>query len=305
MRTYYDSTMISTFMKCPKLFDYKFNQNLRSRGEAYALTFGILLHSAIEQYWRDRFDNVDHEQAIYNAARLAFNNSWQKLPNLNTVELKRTRFALVRAIVSYFDHYIGEAQESYQLKHVTPMSATLKGETGPAVEINFKLAIKDANEIEAVYCGYIDAIRGEADRVFVADYKTTTKTLNDWYFLNWAIDVQITGYVLAAHMMGFSSIQGGYIDAVQLLENGAEFKLHFVPRSKENLNEFLEDIGYYIAEERRCAREDFYPRNRTACSMFGGCEFIEVCKSPEIARQPILYSNFDEVEPWDPSQPRG
>jgi hypothetical protein len=93
------------------------------------------------------------------------------------------------------------------------------------------------------------------------------------------------------------------IDAAQIAVGFTRFARGLIPRTKDQMAEWLDDAIYHIKEAWRAA-EHGYPMNDKACQLYGGCEFLEVCsKSPRV-RQDYLDGGFQRVGPINPLEVR-
>jgi hypothetical protein len=62
------------------------------------------------------------------------------------------------------------------------------------------------------------------------------------------------------------------IDAAQIAVGFTRFARGLIPRTKDQMAEWLDDAIYHIKETWRAA-EHGYPMNDKACQLYGGCEF--------------------------------
>ena len=105
-----------------------------------------------------------------------------------------------------------------------------------------------------------------------------------------------------------SPIKGVIIDAAQvLLEKPNAYARGFTYRTPDQLDEWREDLRFWLGQAEAFATAGHWPMNDTACGNYGGCKFREVCsKSPQV-REQYLKSSFDkldESERWNPLRAR-
>jgi hypothetical protein len=78
-------------------------------------------------------------------------------------------------------------------------------------------------------------------------------------------------------------------------------------RSDEVIDEWLDDLEYHLANAEAFATANYWPQNDTACGMYGGCRFREVCSRPASVRERFLKSDFIQLAPeerWNPLRSR-
>jgi hypothetical protein len=156
---------------------------------------------------------------------------------------------------------------------------------------------------------------------YVQDQKTTGSTLGAYYFNRYNPDNQVSLYSLAADIIYKTPVVGVMIDAAQIAVGFTRFARGLIPRTKDQMAEWLDDAIYHIKETWRAA-EHGYPMNDKACQLYGGCEFLEVCsKSPRVrqdyldggfqrsarsirVRQDYLDGGFQKVGPINPLEVR-
>jgi hypothetical protein len=151
--------------------------------------------------------------------------------------------------------------------------------------------------------GHLDRLVNYAGDYYVQDQKTTGSTLGAYYFNRYNPDNQVSLYSLAADIIYKTPVVGVMIDAAQIAVGFTRFARGLIPRTKDQMAEWLDDAIYHIKETWRAA-EHGYPMNDKACQLYGGCEFLEVCsKSPRV-RQDYLDGGFQKVGPINPLEVR-
>ena len=140
------------------------------------------------------------------------------------------------------------------------------------------------------------------------DQKTTGTTLGDRYFDQYEPNNQMTLYTLAGQVILDAPVKGVIIDAAQiLLEKPNRFARGFTYRTRDQLDEWLLDLRFWLNIAESFAESDYWPLNDTSCDKFGGCKFRGICsKSPEV-RDQFLRADFNQLEPdarWNPLRSR-
>ena len=264
--------------------------------------FGILMHAASEVYEDQRARQIPHEEALRHVVYCLLINTWDFLRKRPWVsnEPTKTRETLIRTAILYFDKYKDD-----------PIKTRILSNGRPAIEHSFRLILKDINENfvapsgeSYVLCGHLDKIGDWGDLVVIPDKKTTRYDLNSDYFSQYSPDNQISIYSLAGRIILLSEVEGVIIDGIQVLVNGNRFQRKLIPRSEDQLREWLLDFSYKLRENERYVADDYWPMNDKACG-FGRmrCIFCPVCSADPSERQELL-DNFYVRKVWDPMVPR-
>lgn len=293
----WDSTSLGEFKTCPRKYFYSIIMGLRPRVDSIDLRFGILIHEAIEQYHKDRFAGSDHELALRLAVHSAMMKTWDHergRPETLDDPLKN-RLTLVRTLVWYLDKWKEDTEE-------IPRLANGK----PAVELSFRFdtQLRSTSGEAFLLCGHMDKIRRLGGVPYVGDVKTTRYQLNQDYFDMFSPDNQFSTYCLAAKVVFGIETKGIILDAIQVGANFARFHRQLIPRSEASLEEWFEDLEYWLRLAESCALEKKWPQNDKSCNQYRGCRFRGVCSRSPAQREAYLEANFTQVV-WDPLRIRG
>jgi hypothetical protein len=157
-------------------------------------------------------------------------------------------------------------------------------------------------------CGHLDRVVTFHDELFVLDHKTTTTTPTDYYFSGFTPNNQMTLYALAGQVILGSTIRGVIVEAGQiLLDKPNKFVRQPAYRNDDVLDEWLTDLEYHLNAAEAYAAANYWPQNDTACSLYGGCRFREVCSKSPAVRERFLAADFiqlPEHERWNPLKSR-
>lgn len=316
----WDSTSLSMLKTCPRLYAWTMIEGWGSREESIHLTFGRIYHSALERYDWARFAGFDRPDAIREAVGLVVEQTagW-KVDLESKAGRYKNRDTLIALVVDYLDKFKDDVAETVVIEENRPaveLSFRFELDWGPGISGGGKQYIKAPDnpqgirEFEQPYllCGHLDRVVSYSGGLFVMDRKTTTMALGSYYFDRYEPDNQMTLYSLAAQVILGSPIRGVIIDAAQiLLEKPNHFERGFTYRTPDQLEEWLVDLRYWLAQAESYATAGYWPANDTACDKYGGCRFREVCaKSPGV-RERFLKGKFDrltEEERWNPLKPR-
>lgn len=319
----WDSTSLGYLKTCPRLYQYIMIEGYSPKEDSVHLRFGQEYHKALEDYDRLRFAGVDRDEAIRTviAELLVRVVDWHPDPSTKAGRYKSVD-NLVSLVIDYLDHYKDDPAETYELKDGVPaveLSFRFELDWGPnslaalrlehPVDIPFSQSQADLISQPYLLSGHLDRVVKFGDDLFVMDRKTTTTTLGEYYFDQFEPNNQMTLYTLASQIVLASPIRGVIIDGAQiLLEKPHSFKRGFTFRTPDQVNEWANDLRYWLSLAEQYANADYWPMNDTACDKFGGCKFRGICsKSPQV-RDQFLKSGFTKLDPehrWNPLKPRG
>jgi len=274
----WDSTSLEALKKCPRYYQLTMIDNWQLRGDAIHLRWGQEFHYAIEDYERSRAAKLTHGDSVFDTVRALVGRikGWEPAPRTKSEELK-SKEALLRTVVWYLDHYENDAAETVILANGKPaveLSFQFELEFGP------KPAFDGPNKGHSqnyLLCGHLDKVVKFSGDLFVMDHKTTTSTPGAYFFDNFNPHNQMTVYTIASQTIMKSPIKGVIIDAVQIAVGFSRPVRGITYRTNDQLEEWLGDTKLWLRAAEGYAEEDFWPMNDTACGMYGGCRFREVC----------------------------
>jgi hypothetical protein len=264
----------------------------RTKSNKPALRFGIGVHSALELYHRLRAKGEDHKAAQIQVARYCmteYRDLWLMEDN------SRTPFTLARAAIWYLE----------QFEH-DPTETVILEDGSPAVELSFRVQLPETSPDGDPYlwCGHIDRLVRFQDSYMVSDVKTSKSTLDDRFFAKFSPDNQVTGYLFASQIfLKDEPVSDVMIDGVQVAVNFNRYKRAFIPRTPDQVDEWLGDTLAWIKAAERYAEQEYWPMNASSCDKFGGCPFRTVCSKSKEVRQSWLEGDYKQ-EPWNPLQSR-
>lgn len=289
----WDSTSIGLWKTCPRKYYYSIVLGYEPRVMAPPLSFGIALHSSMEHWHKLIASGVDKHSALISVVRQAglFGES------LPTGDTARTKETLIRTVIWYFDQF-------WEDKAVT----LIKPDGKPAIEYHFKLPFMEYLNTDIFICGHIDRMVKWQDQVFVSDYKTSKYPLDSRFFSQFKPGTQMPLYITACHLVSetvadLPSAHGVIIDGIQLGVNFSRFARHVVEFSLEEINEYIEDLKYWITSAMDACKANYFPQNAESCQKYSGCHFLEICSKSPARRQAYLEGNFIK-RIWSPLQPR-
>lgn len=309
----WDATSLDIAQACGRKYYYSLILGIKPKAVSVHLLFGGIYASALEHFYKYRAEGDSIELATIKVVREALVGSWvyetdaEGNPVLDEAgnrrgspavfdDPKKTRVALIRTIVWYIEQFAVETEDGLRTYHLQ------NGK--PAVELSFTLEFK----ADMFYCGHLDRVVQMGEQLYVMDQKTTGGTVGPYYFSNFEMSNQMSGYALAGQVVLGSPISGVIIDAAQIAVNFTRFERGITPRSKDRLDEWLTQtirfLDYFQALSAEAGEDESrWPMNLTACGNYGGCEYRLLCSRSPKVRKTYLASDF-RAHNWDPIKSR-
>jgi CRISPR/Cas system-associated exonuclease Cas4 (RecB family) len=275
-RPTYDSTMLGTYLSCPRKYYWRAVENLVPLNEGKALSFGHAVHEALNT-WYELWDveaaiakfHANYEDSVY-----------------DTLRTHETGEKLLR---QYAKEYPKEAFEIL------------------ALERGFELMLPNG----LPYCGRFDMVIKWGEMYLVMDHKTTSR-MGDSYMQQWRPNLQMRGYCWAAEQIFKVPIHGILINCLYMTTKKIEFHRDIVPLERWEPQEFVEVASNLTTEiaikraltSRRLAdghdapdcRRPWRP-NWTSCTDWGHCIYRDLCCTDQPER---LIDGLFERKVWSP-----
>src|SRR5215469_477222 len=290
----WDSTSLGWLKECPRKYYYSMIVGWRPKAEAVNLKFGSLYHEGLEHYDQMRAVGANHEIALIETVRMLLLKTWEDGKPWVSEHNAKTRETLIRSVIWYVEQFKDD-----------PAKTVILANGKPAVELSFKLELDwDAAAGQPyVLCGHLDRVVDYSNGVYVMDRKTTSSTLSPSYFDQYDPDNQMSLYTLASKVIYSTPVKGVIIDAAQIAVGFTRFSRGFTYRTDAQIDEWLQDLKWWMTHQRHLAEANRWPMNDKSCHKYQGCHFRKVCsKSPEV-RDIFLHSDF-EKHPWNPLEAR-
>lgn len=331
LQVMWDSTSLGWLKRCPRFYQLRMLEGRETKVGSIHLTFGILYHSAIETYHKQKARGADHSTAQLAAVQYALENSVEhytawRCQNCNKVWPSDERDFCPGCMddkpedadfVGWRDLLTGLSQkgrrqlvrsvvwwtEAYQHDHLETVILS-NGEA--AVELSFTLPLDfgpaDSDETYSLR-GHLDRVGQNESGYWIPDLKTTKSQLYESYFDGFSPHNQVSVYTLAGKAITHLPTSGVIIDAAQMAESFTRFGRGYIHRTESQLEEFLQGLQYWLRMAEFFAKQDFWPQNEEACGLYGGCPYRHVCgRSPEV-RQKYLENDY-VYRPWNPAEDR-
>ena len=252
----FSHSRINTFKQCPKLFDYKYNQNLvKIDGDSESLMLGKAFHRGIELGDVNKLE----QELDNNEDFMTEENETNKVIVL----------AMVEAFFNKFPHH-----NDGDVKHEVKIETQFGGHD---------------------FIMFADALVEEPDGFILREYKTASR-IDKTYIDKLKFNDQISRYCLAIEQVYGKRVKKieYYVAKKPLLrlkqnETLEQFRQRLVEkisedeesiqyfelgRTREQLDEEFEDLIYDMNTIESTNR---YTKNLSACSCYGNCPYLELC----------------------------
>lgn len=310
----WDSTSLGYFKTCPRLYQYRMIEGWEPKDESIHLRFGSEYHAAIHDFEGYRVAGLSFDEALRETVRalLVRIQDFDPDPTTKAGKYKNPR-TLLQLVVDYFDEYRNDPCETYIRENGQPgveLSFRFELDWGPAMGREPTPSDAEPGEQLQPYllCGHLDRVVTFNGDLYVLDHKTTTTTISDYYFAGFSPNNQMTLYAFAGQVVLGSPIRGVIVEAAQImLETPTKFVRQPAYRNDDVIDEWMVDLEYHLQIAENYARIGHWPMNDTACGMYGGCRFREVCNKPAAVRERFLAADFiklPEDQRWNPLRSR-
>lgn len=299
-----DATLLSSLMSCGRLHDLRYNHNLTSvRGKSNSLEVGSLIHKVLEVYYKHLIDGFPRSTAIGNAMiagqlyvtgcphcadetnlepackhEVGEYPGMQNTPEQNDGRNKvGWRFAL-QTCEQYFEFYKSDSW--------SPIAAEIvKGEV-----------IYEDDDVRVLWKAKFDLIIDTNQIGIISmDHKSFKQRRDKTKLSN-----QFTGHCLILKSRNVMVNKIGLQTSLKIEER---LNREVVSYSADNLLEWQSEIvPFYAYKYLEYAESGYWPPNYTHCdTMYGPCQFKDVCEGDRNMRAEILRQNFKIMPKWDPS----
>ena len=284
----WDSTSLGWLKRCPRLYYYHMYEGWQPSDESADLRFGIEFHKCTYDYEILKADGIAHDEALFHVIRELL----LRIDDWNPDHQYKNPPNLIRSVIWYLDKFENDPAKTYILDNGKP-----------AVEVSFRFNLDFGPPY--VICGHLDRIVEYQNALFDMDYKTTTKTLGSYFFDQFEPDNQMSLYTLASKVILNVPIKGVIINGIQVAIDFTRPVRGITYRTDEQLDEWLNDLRYWITVAESYAKAGYWPMNDTACDKYGGCAFRKICSKSPSVREAFLKADFVKRErPWNPLEIR-
>lgn len=287
LQLFWDAHSLSTFLTCPRKYQYQIINSWISSGSAIDLDWGIAYHDAMAEADIARAQGADHTEQILVAIEKAMDRE-----EFDSPVPHKNRFTLVRSVVWNLEHF-----------RAAPVK-NLVYEGKPAVELSFSFPTEFQTSTGEHFglCGYMDGAAESDLGIVVVERKTTKTTLSQSFYDRFNPSVQVLVYSLAGKIIFPTPARGVLIQACQTLVNASEFGQRIFIKTPAEIDEFIRELRHWLTLADHYAQEEYWPRNTANCAM---CPFAKVCgRDPNVRDQFLHDPAHFKKRVWNPLEPR-
>lgn len=284
----WDSVSLSHLKTCPYKYKLTVIDGWTFRTKPVKMAFGIAFHKLKETWDILLTTGLPKETCLKRVIRLAGLLGERLPPGPNT----HTKETLIRAITLYLLHFWDD-----------PATPILLHNGNPAVEVDIRYPFIKLGTEQTYIVVHVDSLVSFRGDVYFSDVKTTGSYLNEQFFSKFSIDNQMRLYDLSASIFLNQPLAGGIIDAVQVQVNGINLQRYPFETHPSRRQEFIDNLEHWLRLAEVYAINNSYPQNEMACTHYGGCQFLSICKKPPAERLHFLRTDFVQ-KTWDPVEPR-
>jgi hypothetical protein len=288
---YLDSSMIATYRSCHKKFFWSYIQNLVLDGANIHLTAGGALAVAMDTIRRAQFgkDPLSVDDLMHLAIG-PFLKVWNNL-QIDDDHAKSIHRVLL-ALEKYLELYHPATDE------VQPLA---RADGTPTSEFTFAipLPVSHPSGDPFIYCGRFDLLgRHTVNDILVVLDEKTTGSLSTAWTRQWDMRGQFLGYVWACQQLGYS-VQDVIVRGIGMYKTGPQFLAVPSTYPKHLIDRWYEQLLVTVNEIRWCYENEQWAYDfADACSSYGGCPYVDLCKS----RNPSNWFTNYSPRTWSPIQ---
>lgn len=285
-----DSTKITAFMTCPRMFFYEYVLGWRPADARHDLEFGEAWHKAMEHILENGYGAASRHEAM-NKFLLHYRKAFS--PETDDIYYPKSpgfaQLALDNYCVRYNDDFARFQVLYTEVAGAVPIDNNK--------EIHFRM----------------DAILREEGRgIYALEHKTTKMTGRMWED-QWPLAIQLGTYVHALYCLyDRDEVWGAVVNGAVFLKKGPDFVRLPIRKTEDMMNEWLftvqhwADLLEYEFQRLEHASDsgsimECFPMNPTNCTKYRGCPYLDFCQTwanplQHIDQPPLGY----HIEWWDP-----
>lgn len=311
-----DSTMLSTFRSCPQAMFRSYVQHWKPKNESVHLVAGGAFAKGLEVarkvFWEGlvpQYEYTVNEQGMQVAAPsgelfvdtaigdtdLALSEGLHALiVAYGDFECPPESAKSCERMCGAFEFYF----ENYPLGN-DGCSPLILPNGKRAIEFSFAEPLDVMHPVTGdpiLYTGRSDMIAEFAGGIYIEDDKTTTSLGASWA-RQWEMRSQFTGYCWSARKHHIKP-SGVLVRGVSILKTKYDTMMVPTYRADWEIERWEEQTLRDVKRMIECWESGYWDYSLDhACAEFGGCKFVQICKSKD--PEPWLAMNF-EKRVWDP-----
>lgn len=299
-----NNSSYSLISACKRKAHYALNRGLVSNHESEATLFGRAIHGALEVWYSSPrgarskasaacdeslaameagMPTTPHGRCVRCASQARFLDIAQPLVLLPSTE-KRSLRSGTTLLDAYFDYYLDDP------------FVVLSDDLGPFAERGVSIVLADELDSRVTFFGTLDTVlkNEQTSHIVLMDHKTTS-SLGISFISRINPNAQVVGYTAAFRRSypQFDTRTFG-INALQVAKTKQAFLRQEIEVSEEMIEEWrisMLDVAYDWWA--RLQAQGPYPMTTPdPCSMWGACQYLELCTTPAALRENIIQAHY-------------
>jgi len=283
-----DSTFLSTFRSCQRKAYLQYLQHWKPKHESVHLVAGGAFAAGVETarkaFFVEKLPREDCKLAGLQALIRSYGTF--EAPEGAAKSLER----MCGALEFYFDRYPMREDG---------MEPLYFNEDQSGIELSFAVPLEFRHPVSReplLYTGRSDMVARFAGGIYVVDEKTTSQLGASWSRA-WEMRSQFTGYCFGCQSYGIQA-SGIVVRGVSILKTKYDTLQVLTYRSPWEIDRWEQQLYKDLETLQRCWEDNYWSWNLDhACTEYGGCPFVQVCKSPDPETWLGMYF---EKKVWDP-----
>jgi len=286
-----DNTILSTFRTCQHKALWEFVFGLTSSTPSVHLHAGGAFSRALETLYRNAYNGKASEALT--RAHFDFDKAWGSFQPVG--KTTKTKDRVWEAVESYANTYHPPSD------YIEPSPLF-----GNPFEYSFAIPLEHSawgvdfpnhpfTNQPFLYAGRFDMVGQHSSQLRLRDDKLNTQLGPNWE-ASWTLRSQFIGYVAAMQVLGYD-VDTVEIRGVQPLVNSINHQTAVKTYSRVVVRRWLEQVQRDVRELVRVATAGDWSHNfADACSAYGGCPFLDLCR----ANDPTAYFHTFANRVWNP-----
>jgi hypothetical protein len=290
---------LSIIHDCLRKAQYSLLLNLKNETESDATAFGSAIHKALEHWYclpenkrvLSKEDNEiadvlvgmpDIECFDALASIQAFVKAAAPIRLLGDGD-KRSISNGIKILKAYFKHYVNDGLE------------VVRDASGkPLVECAVSFQLYEDEGLVIEFFGTIDAVMRNkiTGHVMVVDHKTTA-ALGSQFYNRIKPNHQYTGYLWGARECLGIDTHLFMVNGIQVAKTKSEFARQTTERFEEDYQELRSAVISAVRVLLQAIESNNFPMMAPSpCTMYGTCQYLDICSSPAKLRETIIQSKY-------------
>jgi hypothetical protein len=240
---------------------------------APALDKGTVIHAAMESYYKDQMNGIPWEQRTEKALKELQSSA------IDTGLISEDVALCIKTAREYFTYYKDDP--------LIPI----------AVEAPFAYVLYEDDDYKIIFEGKFDVVFQNPlqDIILVTDHKTGSRNSEPSGLSNQFMGYTVVGQTFGAKRMAMVN----KIGFQKTLPPKEKFVRHFLPYTKEVLDDWVEWTVARAIYINNCNKLKQYPPDFTKCDEYSGCFFKDICLTAPKLRPEYLSRFFKIGETHD------